>query len=130
MISAIAKIFKIQSEYPPIHYSYIPPLGFPLPREYGEKIGGGVNGVYVEWIGLENFSGKVQKNIRIKLYNATDLDPLLEASRPIKPSEWSYDKEVLEFRLDKLDPNENVYISLFHNEKGDADTKRANWTPN
>jgi len=124
VLRIITKMFKLQKEYPPIHYSYIPPVGFPLPREYSEKIGDEVDGVYVEWIGLENFSETVQKNIRIKLHIAPDFEPQTETSRPLKNDEWNYDKDCLEITLKKLDPMENIFISLFHHGKGDANNKK------
>lgn len=113
MLDLLKQILFFQKEIPPIHYSYIPSMGYPLPSEYTNKVGSEVRQLNIEWVGLENYSTKVLSNVRIKLNKNLSFAPIVESSGKITENDWSYNEISQEILLNRIDPKESVYISLF-----------------
>lgn len=113
MLNLLKQILFFQKEVPPINYSYIPSMGYPLPSEYASKIGNEVRQLNIEWVGLENYSTRVLSNVRIKLNKNLLFDPIVEGSSKITESDWSYNEVSQEILVNRIDPKESVYISVF-----------------
>ncbi|WP_351016315.1 hypothetical protein [Shewanella sp. AC91-MNA-CIBAN-0169] len=114
-LASLAQILTIKEKSPlPVHFSYIEPMLHPLPVEVAKKyFKDDEQELLTSYVGLENFSTKVLKNIRIKLQSPLGFSPKVESNERGGNLEFTFDKEKLEITIDRIDPNESIYIHLF-----------------
>ncbi len=114
LLTAIANILTIRREIPPVHYSYIEPFIHNLPKEISDiTMSEGEDYLITSFVGIENFSGFVLKNIRIKIKSPLKYSPLLRSSIPLETIEHIFDKNKNEIIIETLDPGQSVYLDLY-----------------
>ncbi|ARI05608.1 hypothetical protein QK360_11330 [Pseudomonas aeruginosa] len=114
LLTAIANILTIRREIPPVHYSYIEPFAHNLPKEISDiTMSEGEDYFITSFVGIENFSGFVLKNIRIKIKSPLKYSPLLRSSIPSETIEHIFDKNKNEIIIETLDPGQSVYLDLY-----------------
>lgn len=97
-----------------VHFSYIEPMEHPIPKEVGKRyFRDESQNLITSYVGLENFTSKVLKDIRVKLKSPLGFDPILESSERGKSVGYSYDKITNEILIKSIDPSESIYLNLF-----------------
>jgi hypothetical protein len=104
----------------PVGYDTYGPISFPLPKEIQDLLKGDCNKtnfINITSIRVDNYSSKIQKEIRV-LYNGNYLyEPRFKFHRrdiPVKV-EVRYDEK--EFVITEIPPNESVSIEIFYPSK-------------
>lgn len=115
VLSSFAQLLSIKDKAPlSVHYSYIEPMVNPIPVEVAKKYFKDENqNLLISHLGLENFSKRVLRNIRIKLKSPLGFDPKLRSNQNVQEIEYCYSQEKLEILVEKIDPGESLYITLF-----------------
>jgi hypothetical protein len=111
VIDSIGKVFQWRKELPtPIYYFFIPPRPQLFPKEITVKLDGEPD-VWTSWIGIENMSDRVLKDIRIKIPVKLLYDPVVYARQ------WEIDHITNEIDISTIDPKETAYITIFTHSK-------------
>lgn len=96
---------------PPIAYAFVEPRYQWVPDVALKKIHS-QKGFLLAGLSLTNLSSTVLKDVRIKLPFAPEYEPNVERSSRSVAMAMAYDRSVSEFRLDKLDPDEELFIAI------------------
>ena len=96
---------------PPIAYAFGKPRYQWVPDVALKKIHS-QKGFLLAGLSLTNLSSTVLKDVRIKLPFAPEYEPNVERSSRSVALAMAYDRSVSEFRLDKLDPDEELFIAI------------------
>ncbi len=114
-LATLTQLLTIKDKTPiAVYYSYIEPLEHPLPIEVAKDyFKDAKKDLLTAFVGLENYSTKVLKDIRIKLKSPLEFSPKLESNEKGRVVEFTFDEESLEISIKRLDPEESVYLSLF-----------------
>ncbi len=114
VLSFVTQFVSLGKEIPPVHYSYIPPLSFILPKEISiGSLNQSCSEVVISYVRLENFSDYVQKKIRIILNSPLIYDPVVRSDCSIDDVQYTFDKKRNEITIEKLDPQDAVSIDLY-----------------
>ena len=121
MLRAIKTILDIRKEIPDaVGYDTYGPISFPLPKEIQELLGGYIdkpNFINITSIRVDNYSPKVQKQIRILYVGDYVYEPIFKFHRRDIPVKFSVKKIEKEFVVEELPPNESVSIEIFYPHK-------------
>src|SRR6266540_2273378 len=109
IMDIIGKLLQWRKELPiAIYYSFIPPMLQILPREVLASKDMELN-LWHSIVGLQNMSGKVLRDIRIKVPTK-----LLYSPKTLKSRYSSkFDPKMNEVKVSAIDPGEDFYIIFF-----------------
>ncbi len=115
LLSSIAHFLSIRDKAPlPVHFSYIEPMVYPLPSEVAKRYFKNENQeLLTSYVGLENFSTKVLKDIRVKLKSPLGFYPKVKSNERGKDVDFEFDDKSLEVFIKQIDPGESLYLNLF-----------------
>ncbi len=120
MFKELLSIFQIRKEIPDaVGYTTYGPVSFPIPEELISELDSPnfktLRRITLLSLRIDNYSSKIQKNIRVLYSGGFSYSPKFEFNRrrsiQVKHKLIEEDKEVI---VTELPPNESVFITIFN----------------
>ena len=122
MLSTIQNILQLKKELPDaVGYDTYGPISFPIPKELQNSID--IENAKLEFINItsiriDNYSSKVQKDIRVLYSGGFLYEPVFKFRRRDVSVKFDINGDEKEIEIKEIPPNESVSIEIFYPSKG------------
>ncbi len=115
MLSKLLTLIQLKKELPDaIGYDLFGPLSFPVPEELSSELSESLKSITILTLRIDNFSSKVQKNVKILFSGSFKYNPSLNFQRRDITVKYNIDNENKELIITEIPPNETIIVEFFN----------------